>query len=238
MLSAACQNKVKRFVFLSSMARYGAGLVPFVEDETPLCPRDPYGIAKVAAEKLTRMLCETHGIEWAVAVPHNVYGPGQRYDDPYRNVAAIFANLMLQGKQPFIYGNGQQRRCFSYVEDCIGPLVTLGLPGNTASGLIVNIGPDGEFITILELAETLAGIIGVDLEPLFVPSRPCEVKDANCSAGRARKVLGFSPKVSLYGGLARMVDWIRRRGPLPFVYDLPLEIVNGETPQTWVKHLF
>src|SRR5207237_10891657 len=78
-------------------------------------PQVPYGIGKYTAELMLQNLAETHGMEWAVAVPHNIFGPRQKYDDPYRNVAAIFINLMLQGRQPCIYGDGNQRRCFSYI---------------------------------------------------------------------------------------------------------------------------
>jgi len=90
MISAAVANRVRRFVHCSSMARYGANPVPFTEDQTPR-PQDPYGIGKLAAEGLVRNLAEVHGVEWVVAVPHNIIGPRQKYDDPYRNVAAIFA---------------------------------------------------------------------------------------------------------------------------------------------------
>jgi UDP-glucose 4-epimerase len=71
---------------------------------------------------LVRNLAETHGVEWVVAVPHNIIGPRQKYDDPYRNVASIFINLMLQGRQPYIYGDGTQSRCFSFITDDVWPL--------------------------------------------------------------------------------------------------------------------
>jgi len=234
-LSAAASSKVKRFVYLSSMARYGAGKVPFHETTSVPKPQDPYGISKLAAEALVRNICDVHGIEWLIAVPHNIYGPYQRYTDPYRNVAAIFVNQMLQGKQPIIYGTGHQRRCFSYVSDCVGPLLKMI---EADSGLVVNIGPDDEFITILELAERIAGILSFRLDPVFVSRRPQEVQDANCSADLARAVLGYSPKVSLDLGLRLLVDWIRSRGPKPFEYHLPIEIMSERTPGTWAHKLY
>src|SRR5580693_9402902 len=121
MMSAAIANRVRRVVFCSSMARYGAIAVPFTEDAEPR-PQDPYGIGKLAAEMLVRNLAETHGVEWVVAVPHNIIGPRQKYDDPYRNVASIFINLMLQGRQPILYGDGLQKRCFSFISDVVAPL--------------------------------------------------------------------------------------------------------------------
>ena len=86
--SAAISNGAKRIVFCSSMARYGALPPPFKEEQEPH-PEDPYGIGKLAAEKFLRNLCETHGVEYAIAVPHNIIGPRQKYDDPYRNVASM-----------------------------------------------------------------------------------------------------------------------------------------------------
>ena len=236
MLSAAVANKVGRFVLCSSMARYGAQAVPFTEDMNPM-PQDPYGIGKVAAEALVQNVCETHGLDWAVAVPHNIIGPRQKYDDPYRNVAAIFINLMLQRKQPYIYGDGGQMRCFSFVSDVVAPLVQLGVDSKHNYNTF-NIGPDDEFISILELAKTVADIIGFELKPNFVAGRPQEVRLANCSAEKARKYLGYEPRVRLREGLEEMVEWIRARGPRPFAYHLPLEIVNERTPVTWSKRLF
>ena len=97
-------------------------------------PQDPYGIAKEAAERVLITLADTHQIEWVIAVPHSIYGPRQKYDDPYRNVVSIMANLMLQGRQPIIYGDGEQMRCFSYISDCVDSLEnsvegSLGLKG-------------------------------------------------------------------------------------------------------------
>ena len=96
LLAGSLGGGLKRFVFCSSMARYGAGAVPFREDQ-PTRPEDPYGIAKYAAELLVENLCETHGVEYTIAVPHNIIGSRQKYDDPYRNVASIMVNRMLQG---------------------------------------------------------------------------------------------------------------------------------------------
>ena len=147
--SAALQNKVKRIVFCSSMARYGKIKQPFFEDDIPN-PVDPYGISKLAAEKILINLCETHNVEYNIAVPHNIIGIKQKYDDPFRNVASIMINLMLQNRQPIIYGDGEQKRSFSDVEDCIYSIDKLATDPNIISE-IVNIGPEDNFITINEL---------------------------------------------------------------------------------------
>jgi UDP-glucose 4-epimerase len=235
LLAAAASKKVKRFLYCSSMARYGKGKAPFHEGQTP-APVDPYGIAKYAGELLVRNVCDTHGMEHVIAVPHNIIGPRQKYDDPYRNVASIMINRMLQGKQPIIYGDGGQRRSFSFVQDCVDPLLKMGTePG--LSGEVINIGPDKESATINELAQVLAELLSFDLKPIYVPDRPQEVRDATCSADKARKLLGYEPKVSMRDGLIAMIEWIRAHGTKPFEYHLPIEIDSPLVPATWRDRL-
>jgi UDP-glucose 4-epimerase len=226
---------VKRFVYCSSMARYGKQQAPFHEDQTPL-PEDPYGIAKYAGELLVANVSATHGMEHVIAVPHNIIGPRQKYDDPYRNVASIMINRMLQGKQPIIYGDGEQVRCFSFVQDCVDPLLKMGTQSGL-SGEIINIGPDEEAVTINELARIIAQLLVFDLDPIYVTSRPQEVRDARCSADKARRLLGYRTKVSLEEGLRSMIDWIREHGPKPFAYHLPIEIDSPLVPATWRDRL-
>lgn len=237
LLSAALQNQVRRFVFCSSMARYGTqDVVPFTEDM--ICrPQDPYGIAKYSAEKLLENLCQIHGMEYVICVPHNIIGPRQKYDDPYRNVASIMINLMLQGRQPIIYGTGTQKRCFSFVRDSISCLEQ-AVVRNDVVGEIFNIGPDEEFVTINELAETIADILNFKLDPIYVPERPQEVRYATCSADKARRVLGYRTTISMREGLEELVEFIRKGGPKRFRYHLDLEIVSPLTPKTWSDRLF
>jgi len=236
-ITAAIHNKVKRFVLCSSMARYGEQpIVPFTEDMEPK-PQDPYGISKLSSEKILKVLSEVHGMEYVIAVPHNIIGPRQKYDDPYRNVASIMINLMLQNRQPIIYGDGEQKRCFSFVQDCVDCLIKLGFQDNVV-GEIINIGPDEEFITINELAKTIAELINFDLKPLYKTGRPQEVKLATCSANKARKLLGYQTKTSLKEGLQEIIDYIKQRGVKTFRYHLDLEIINDKTPETWKNKLF
>ncbi len=233
-LTAAISNRVRRFVNCSSMARYGTARVPFTEELVPQ-PQDPYGIGKYAAELLVKNLCDTHGMEWVTVIPHNIIGPRQKYDDPYRNVASIFINLMLQGRQPIVYGDGRQRRCFSFIDDVVEPLVHLATAD--CVGETINLGPDDEFVTINELAERIATLLNFDLKIRYVDERPQEVRLANCSADKARGLLGYEPATTLDDGLQQMIDYIRHRGPRPFVYHLPLEIVSELTPATWKDRL-
>lgn len=235
-MSAAIKAGVKRFVYMSSMARYGTQeSVPFVETMTPK-PQDPYGIAKYSSELLVRNLAETHGIEYVILVPHNIIGPRQKYDDPYRNVASIMTNRMLQGKQPIIYGNGEQKRCFSFIQDVINPIVK-ACESDSTIGKTINIGPDEEFITINKLAIEIANILNFKLDPEYMPGRPQEVFHANCSANLAREILDYKTTVSLREGLEELVNWIKINGSKEFNYHLPIELITSKTPKTWVDQL-
>lgn len=235
-LAASVNGGAKKFVYMSSMARYGDHHGEPFEEHFETKAQDPYGIAKVASEKLVENICQTHGLEHVILVPHNIIGPRQKYDDPYRNVASIMINRMLQGKQPIIYGDGQQQRCFSFISDVVDPILEACL-SNTSVGEVINIGPDEETITINELAVELSKIIGFQLDPIYIEGRPMEVRLATCSAQKARTLLGYETKVSLRNGLEELVDWIRSQGAKEFSYHLPLEIVNGKTPKTWTQKL-
>lgn len=234
-LSTALACNVKRFVYCSSMARYGANPVPYTEDQEPH-PVDPYGISKYAGELALRALCREHGMAFNIAVPHNIIGPRQRYDDPYRNVASIMVNRMLRGQQPIVYGDGQQTRCFSFIGDVVPSLVRLGLDPDI-TGEVINLGPDEQIITILDLAVILAELLDFDLQPIFVPARPLEVKTAFCSSDKARRLLGYRTTYSLREGLTEIIAWISARGPKPFRYNYEIEIRNSRTPKTWTEAL-
>jgi UDP-glucose 4-epimerase len=233
-ISAAIECKVKRFVFCSSMARYGNQPAPFFETDTPQ-PVDPYGIAKVASEQVLQALSAVHGMEWNIAVPHNIVGPRQRYYDPFRNVMSIMINRNLQGNPAIIYGDGEQTRCFSYIDDCIYCLEKLAL--DTIVGEIVNIGPDEGIITINQLAKLVADECNFTELPVYFDRRPREVKDAICSSNKARQLLGYQTTVSLEHAVRETTNWIKSKGSKEFDYSFPLEIVNNHTPKTWKDRL-
>lgn len=235
--SAAISEQCRRVVFCSSMARYGEQeFTPFSEEMTPL-PQDPYGIAKLASERVLIELANTHNIEFAIAVPHNIIGPRQKYDDPFRNVVSIMINLMLQDRQPIIYGDGEQLRCFSFIDDVVEPLVKMGFDSE-ANGEVINLGPDTGAVTINELASIVAKLIDFDLDPVYLPNRPREVKNATCSANKARRILHFESKKSLEDGISELISYIEKRGPREFQYHLPIEILNELTPKSWSEKMF
>ena len=234
--TAAIKNNVKRIVFCSSMARYGAIPIPYKEEDVPN-PVDPYGVTKLAAENILKILSRTYGFEYNIAVPHNIIGPKQKYDDPFRNVASIMINLMLQKRKPIIYGSGEQKRCFSDIDDCMSCLDKLMFDDNIKNE-IVNIGPDEEFITINELFGIISNKLKFNETAIYKNERPNEVLEAMCSSDKARKLLNYKTNVSLSESMDKMIDYIKRRGSKEFKYNYPIEINSSITPETWSKKLF
>ncbi|MCH1612765.1 MAG: NAD-dependent epimerase/dehydratase family protein [Flavobacteriales bacterium] len=235
--TAAAENNVSKVINCSSMARYGEQeVIPFTEDLIPK-PQDPYGIAKLASEQTLEILSKVHNFEYVNLVPHNIIGPRQKYDDPYRNVVSIMINRILNGKPPIIYGDGSQERCFSDINDVVDPIIK-SLNTQEAIGQTINIGPDEDVITIKELAYKVLNVLNSDLEPIYVNPRPQEVKLAHCSADKARELLGYNTSVSLDNSIEKIANWIIEVGPKDFRYHLDIEIVNEKTPETWTKKLF
>ena len=234
--SAAIQNKVKRIVFCSSIARYGDVKIPYKENG-PTNPVDPYGISKLAAEKILINLCNTHGVEYNIAVPHNIIGIKQKYDDPFRNVASIMINLMLQNRQPIIYGDGEQKRSFSDVEDCIYCIDKLATDPNITSE-IVNIGPGPENeITINKLYQIISNQLKYNKEAIKKPERVNEVKYAICSSELSERLLNLKSNQNIKEIISKMIDFIEKKGPKKFNYNYQIEIQNELTPDTWKKKL-
>lgn len=235
--TAAIKAGVKRFINCSSMSRYGDQLSPFTED-MPKKPVDPYALAKASAEDMLTMLGSMHGMTVIHTIPHNVCGPSQRFNDPFRNVIAIMTNLMLQGRQPIIYGDGSQTRCFSMIQDDVKIYLKL-LDCEVEHGEAFNIGPDDREISILDLAKTIANIIDFELSPIFENNRPHEVMHPICSSDKIRKRFNFKPTMSLEDGIRSIVKYVKERGPKPFEYHIPLEIDNkSNIPKTWKEKKF
>ncbi len=234
-VTASIRKKIRKFIFCSSMARYGNQEHPFVETMSPK-PEDPYGIAKAAAEDTVKNLCDTHNVDWTILIPHNIVGPRQKYDDPYRNVISIFLNKMMQNEEIYIYGDGNQKRCFSYVDDCIDCMEKC-ITHEATSKQIINIGPDEETVTIKEVAELCANEIGHNKDPIFTSQRPQEVKYALCSSDKARRLLDYKTRFTLKDSIKKTSEYIKSRGPKKFDYKIRLEINNELTPETWKKKL-
>jgi len=232
---------LKKLVLTSSMSVYGAQKPPFSEDMLKK-PEDIYGIAKSAMEDTTEVLAKVHGFDYVIIRPHNVYGPKQNLADPYRNVIAIFINCLLNNKHFYIYGDGQQKRAFTYIDDFTPYFVKTGFK-DICNGEAINIGPKEEY-TINQLADTVLRVFFPDenipkhLKPKYLPLRPQEVKEAYCTNDKAIKLLGYKTTVTLFEGVRKMIAWAQEKGPQKFKYlEKGVELETKNLPQTWSKKL-
>ena len=230
-LAGTIAGGVKKVILTSSMSVYGAQKPPFTEDMLRK-PEDIYAVNKVAMERVTEILSQVHGFIYTIIRPHNVFGERQNIRDPYRNVIGIWMNRIMNKKAPIIYGDGKQIRSFSYIDNCIPPLIRV-IEGNFHQE-IINIGPE-ETITLLKLANVVLKAMKCPRKPLFYPDRPLEVKKAFCSSKKAKRLLGYKTTITLQEGIERMALWAKELGPQPFQYLDELELPN--VPLVWKKKI-
>ena len=211
-----------RLIFTSTMAVYGEGTPPFDESHQP-APIDPYGVAKYACEMDIQIAGEQHGLDWCIIRPHNVYGVKQNIWDKYRNVLGIWMYQYLNNEPMTIFGDGDQTRAFSFIDDSLEPLWNAAIKPE-ASKQIINLGGIEE-ISINEAAQTLQNVIGGG-EIKYLEARH-EVKHSIPTYQKSIDILGFEHKTDLDEGLMRMWDWaqlqpMRKR----FVWS-PYELEKG-----------
>lgn len=204
----AVLHEVKCLVFTSSIAVYGASQLPMTEDLFPR-PTDPYGISKWAVEADLAAAHDQFGLEYIVFRPHNVYGEHQNISDKYRNVIGIFMSQALRGQPLTIFGDGQQTRAFSYIDD-VAPVIAGSVFSPHAYGQAFNVGGDLP-CTIGELALAVCEILGVTPDLRFLPPRS-EVRHAYASHQKVRGFFDLPDPVNLKEGLQRMAAWVRQVG--------------------------
>ena len=199
----ACINyEVERLVFTSTMAVYGHGNPPFDEEDTPT-PIDPYGIAKYACEMDIQVAGEQHGLDWCIIRPHNVYGEKQNIWDRYRNVLGIWMYQHMNNEKMTIFGDGEQKRAFSYMGDCLEPLYKSGFD-KRASKEIINLG-SSKFYTINQANEILIDVLK-EGTPIYLEPRH-EVKNAHPTWEKSMELLDYEDTTDLKTGLHNMWIW-------------------------------
>ncbi len=227
---SSLRNGMKRIIVTSSIAVYGALQTPFKENDKPE-PEDLYGISKLMMEESLKVLSRVHGFEYIITRPHNVYGPRQNMTDPYRNVVAIFMNSLLKGEPYYIYGDGNQRRCFSYIDDVIDALYKCSF--ENVSGMTFNVGADKDY-TLNELSEAIQKVTGIKIQPIHIEDRPQEVKVAIADHSQAKNYLGYKDRVSLLEGLKKTWEYAQSMGPQKPKYT-KIELDNPKLPSNWRK---
>ena len=230
LINESVRHEIECFVFTSSIAVYGRNQLPMVESLTPR-PEDPYGISKYAVELDLAAAHEMFGLNYIIFRPHNVYGEHQNLGDTYRNVIGIFMNKIMQGMPMTVFGDGEQTRAFSYIDDVALPIAR-GVEVSAAYQEVINIGADQPH-TIRELAERVASSMSVQPEIEYLQERN-EVKHAYASHDKAARLFEISSSVSLDEGLAGMADWSRQTGIRSSRKFESIEIEKN-LPESWSK---
>jgi len=204
------EYNVKRLIFTSSMAVYGVGNPPFDEKDL-LKPIDPYGIAKFACEMDIQIAGEQHNLDWCIIRPHNVYGIKQNIWDKYRNVLGIWMYQTLNNQPMTIFGDGNQTRAFSYIDDILEPLWISAVSEKT-SKQIINLGGTKEY-TINEVNDVLKKVTGND-NTIHLESRH-EVKNAHPTWEKSVELLNYKDIHTLEEGLTKMWEWAKSQPSRP-----------------------
>jgi nucleoside-diphosphate-sugar epimerase len=200
--------EVKRFVFASSAAVYGA-LEGREASEDELCyPSSPYGASKLAVESYLSAFGRTYGLETVALRYFNVYGDRQRANDGYGGVITIFANNLLNEMNPTIYGDGHQTRDFVHVRD-VARANLAAAEAKNAADQVFNVA-SGKSVSIMKLFELLRSIVGVsNIGARFAPSRAGDVRSGSASIKKITRMLDYEPRVELKDGLTELVESLR-----------------------------
>jgi UDP-N-acetylglucosamine/UDP-N-acetyl-alpha-D-glucosaminouronate 4-epimerase len=207
LLEAAREAKVRRLVYASSSSVYGESpALPKTEDLPPL-PKAPYGVSKLAAELYCRVFTQVYGLETVSLRYFNVFGPRQLPDSEYAAVIPRFLRRMLAGQRPVIYGDGEQSRDFTPVENVVE--ANLLAAGATAgAGDVFNVAC-GQTTTLNQLVAWLNAELGTDLPPIHEPPRPGDIRHSYASIRKAEAALGYRPRREVRDGLHETVVWFK-----------------------------
>jgi UDP-glucose 4-epimerase len=230
LINASVNYEVERFVFTSSIAVYGAGQTPMTEDMIPV-PEDSYGIAKLAVERELRVTHEMFGLDYVIFRPHNVYGSRQNIADRYRNVVGIFMNQILKGEPMTIFGDGEQQRAFSDIDD-VAPIIAAAAENPSARNQIFNVGADTPF-TVNTLAQVIAEAMNAPCNKKHLPARN-EVKLAFSDHSKCRSVFGDRPLITLKEGVSKMAAWVSLHGARESGVFGEIEIMKN-LPPSWAS---
>ncbi len=209
-LLAARDAGVKRVAYAASSSAYGDIEGEFKTEDMPPNPLSPYAVAKLAGEYYCKAFTAVYGLETVALRYFNVFGPRQDETSQYAAVIPKFVASMSRGEAPIIYGDGQQSRDFTYIDNIVqGNLLAIKAPD--AGGEMMNLATGGR-ISLLDLIEKINGILGTNITPQFEEARAGDIKHSRAGTDKARDLLDFAPVVDFDTGLARTVAWFLQRG--------------------------
>jgi UDP-N-acetylglucosamine/UDP-N-acetyl-alpha-D-glucosaminouronate 4-epimerase len=209
-LTASRDAGVRRVVLASSSSIYGGADQLPTPESTPLTPRSPYAVSKLAGEHYARVFWELYGLETVSLRYFNVFGPRQDPASRYAAVIPRFIAALFAGEQPEVHGDGRQTRDFTHVADAArANRLAATAPADACAGRAYNVAR-GAPATLLDVLAVLASEIGVTVEPRHVEARRGDIRHSHADIGAARDDLGWEPEVTLEEGLARTVAWYQK----------------------------
>ncbi len=206
-VAEAARKEGIKVVFAGSSSAYGDDPALPKREDHPARPLSPYAASKVAGENLLFSSAKALGLSSVILRFFNVFGPRQVYDSPYSGVIAKFCTRLLKGERPVIEGTGNQTRDFTYIANVVHGVI-LAMEREVPPGEVINIAC-GERISVLELFETLKGVIGSDIEPVYAEPRVGDVPHSQADISKARRILGYEPLVPFREGIEKTIDWYK-----------------------------
>lgn len=207
LLLAARDARVKRFVYASSSSAYGdTPTLPKVETMMP-APLSPYAAAKLVGEYYCSVFYKVYGLQTISLRYFNVFGPNQDPTSQYAAAIPAFVTSILKDKPPTIYGDGEQSRDFTYVDNVVDANL-LAARAKKAKGEVINIAC-GEAVTVNEIIDMINEILGKNVKPIYAAPRPGDVKHSLADISLAKKLIAFKPQISFRQGLEKAIDWYR-----------------------------
>ena len=206
-LVAARDAAVKRVVYAGSSSAYGnSPTLPKVETMAT-APLSPYALQKLVAEQYCQMFTQLYGLETVTIRYFNVFGPRQDPSSPYSGVISLFISALCEGRAPTIYGDGGHTRDFTYVANVVDGVLR-ACDAKDVSGEVINVATAGR-VSLNQLFETIRHLVEARVEPIYTEPRAGDVRDSQADIGKARRLLGYEPRVSFEEGLRKTVEWYR-----------------------------
>jgi UDP-glucose 4-epimerase len=207
MLKASKDAGVKRFAFSSSSSIYGDKAVLPQHEGLPLDPISPYGATKATGELYCKAFYKSFGLETISLRYFNVFGPRQDPNSQYAAAIPLFVSWLLKDESPKIFGDGEQSRGFTYIEN-VTEANWLALTADKTGGEAVNISTENS-VTVNTVVKTITELLGKSIEPAYVPPRPGDIKYSFADISLAKELIGYDPKVSFDEGIRKAINWYK-----------------------------
>ncbi len=207
LLLAAREVAAERFVFSSSSSVYGESETMPQHESLPCRPISPYGVSKLVGEHYCRVFHQAYGLGTLCLRYFNVFGPRQDPTSQYAAAIPLFVSHLLRDEPPTVFDDGEQSRGFTYVDDVVDANLAAVEVGD-AAGQAVNISA-ATSVTVNQVVNEVRSLLGKDIEPVYAPPRPGDIKHSLADVSLARKLMNYEPQVDFADGLARAIGWYR-----------------------------